>query len=188
MGGVLRKVLIGLGVVVAVLVVVVATRPDSFHIERSTMAKAPPDIPFALVNDFKKWAQWSPYERLDPEMKKTFEGAPSGQGAVYAWSGNDHAGEGRMTIEKSEPPSLVSIRLEFTKPFAATNTATFRFARDGDATKLTWAMDGKNTFGGKAASLFMDLDKMVGADFEKGLAALKALSEQAPRAGEAAAQ
>lgn len=176
----LRKILIGAGAVLLVLVVVIATRPESFHIERSVVTTAPPQIPFGLVNDFKQWARWSPYERLDPSMKKTFEGAPAGVGAVYAWSGNDDAGEGRMTIERADAPSLVSIKLEFTKPFAATNTATFTFAGSGNGTKVTWAMDGKNSFGGKAASLFMDLDKMVGADFEKGLAAIKAVSEKEP--------
>jgi len=175
----LRKILLGLAAAIGVLLVVIATRPAEFHIERSTVTSAPAERPFALVNDFRQWALWSPFERLDPAMKKSFEGAPSGVGAVYAWSGNDDAGEGRMTIEKAVAPSVVGIKLEFTKPFAATNTATFTFTPAPGGTKVTWAMDGKNSFGGKAASLFMDLDKMVGADFEKGLAALKAVSEKA---------
>jgi hypothetical protein len=184
----LKKILLGLAAALGVLLIVIATRPAEFHIERSTVTSAPPEAPFALVNDFQKWALWSPFERLDPSMKKSFEGAPAGVGAIYAWSGNDDAGEGRMTIEKVDAPSVIGIKLEFTKPFAATNAATFTFAKVSEGTKITWAMDGKNSFGGKAASLFMDLDKMVGADFEKGLAALKAVSEKGAPSGEAAAK
>jgi hypothetical protein len=142
---------------------------------------APPQNAFALVNDFHAWAAWSPWEKMDPDMKKTFGGAPSGAGATYAWTGNKQVGEGKMTIEKTSPPSLVGIKLEFFKPFAATNQATFTFTPSGEGTKVTWAMDGENNFVGKAFSMFMDMDKMVGADFEKGLAAMKTLAESAPK-------
>jgi hypothetical protein len=118
---------------------------------------------------------------MDTGMKKTFSGAPLGQGAVYSWAGNDKVGEGRMTIEKSDKPSLVSIKLEFLKPFAATNTATFSFAPAAEGTKVTWAMDGHNNFMSKAFQLFMDMDKMIGKDFEQGLAAMKAAAEAAPK-------
>jgi hypothetical protein len=124
---------------------------------------------------------------MDPQMKKTFDGASSGVGAVYAWTGNDKVGEGKMTIEKSAAPSLVGIKLEFFKPFAATNTATFTFAPASEGTKVTWAMDGENNFVGKAFSMFMDMDKMVGADFERGLASMKTLAESAPKANPEAA-
>ena len=175
----ISKVLIGLGVVVLVFVLVVATRPAAFHIERSISIAAPPESAFVHVNDFHAWAAWSPYEKLDPGMKKTFAGAPSGQGAVYSWVGSPKVGEGRMTIEKSDAPSVISIKLEFFKPFTATNVATFTFAPDAGGTKVTWAMDGENKFGAKAASLFMDMDRLVGTDFERGLAVLKSLAEGA---------
>jgi hypothetical protein len=120
-------------------------------------------------------------------MKKTFSGASSGQGSVYSWVGNDKVGEGRMTIEKSDKPSLVSIKLEFLKPFAATNTATFTFAPVAEGTKVTWAMDGNNNFMSKAFQMFMNMDKLIGKDFEQGLASIKAAAENAAKANAAAA-
>ena len=177
----LRKILIGVAAVIVVFVVVVATRPAAFHIERSTSMAAPPDVVFAQVNDFHAWSAWSPWEKLDPQLKRSYEGATSGVGAVYAWTGNDKVGEGRMTIEKSSP-SLVAIKLEFIKPFTATNAATFTLAPAPDGTKVTWAMDGNNGFMAKAASMFMDMDKMVGDDFERGLAAMKTVAEAAAKA------
>lgn len=180
-GSVLKKVLIGVAAVLGILLIVIATRPSTFHIERSTTMSAPPESAFAQVNDFRAWSAWSPWDKLDPGMKRTYEGAPSGAGARYGWTGNDKVGEGRMTIEKSERPSLISIKLEFIKPFASTNQTTFSFAPAGGGTKVTWAMDGHNDFMGKAFSLFMDMDKMVGADFERGLAAMKTAAESAPK-------
>jgi uncharacterized protein YndB with AHSA1/START domain len=177
----LKKVLIGVAVVLVGFVLVVSTRPATFHVERSTTVSAPPDAVFAQVNDFHAWPNWSPWEKMDPGMKKTFSGAPSGQGSVYAWAGNDKVGEGRMTIEKADKPSLLSIKLEFLKPFAATNTATFTFAPAAEGTKVTWAMDGNNNFMSKAFQLFMDMDKMIGKDFEQGLASMKAAAEAAPK-------
>jgi hypothetical protein len=176
-----KKILIGVAAAIVLLVIVIATRPAEFRIERSTTIGAPPERAFALVNDFRAWSAWSPWEKLDPGMKRTHSGAPSGVGAVYGWSGNDDVGEGRMTIEKSDPSSTIGIKLEFIKPFAATNQTTFTFAPNGSSTKVTWAMDGKNGFAAKAASLFMDMDKLVGADFERGLASLKTIAESAPK-------
>jgi uncharacterized protein YndB with AHSA1/START domain len=176
------KIALGIAAVLALLAVFVATRPSRFHVERSVTIAAPPESVFAHVDDFHAWADWSPWEKLDPGMKRTFRGAPSGVGATYAWSGNDKVGEGRMAIEKSEKPSLVSVRLEFLKPFSATNTATFTFAGVAGGTKATWAMDGTNDFVAKAIHLVMDMDKLVGGDFERGLAALKAVAERAPKA------
>ena len=177
----LKKALIGIAVFLAALALVIATRPSAFHIERSIAIAAPPETVYAEVNDFHAWPAWSPWEKLDPQMKKTFDGAASGAGAVYSWVGNDKVGEGRMTIEKSVRPSAIAIKLEFIKPFAATNEATFTFAPAADGTKATWAMDGENNFGMKAASLFMNMDKLVGGDLERGLAALKTVAESAPK-------
>ena len=181
----LKKVLIGVAAVLAVLGRVVATRPSAFHIERSIAVAAPADSVFRPVNDFPAWSAWSPWEKLDPQMKRAFDGAPSGVGAIYSWVGNDKTGEGRMTIERSDRPSAIAIKLEFIKPFAATNQATFTFAPAAppgtDETKVTWAMDGENNFGMKAASLFMNMDKLVGGDFERGLTALKTVAESAPK-------
>jgi len=183
-----RKILIGIAAVVVLFILVVVTRPATFHIERSISMSAPPENAFAQVNDFHAWPGWSPWEKMDPQMKKTFDGATSGVGAMYSWAGNDKVGEGKMTIEKSQAPSLVGIKLEFFKPFAATNKTTFTFAPAPEGTKVTWAMDGENNFVGKAFSMFMDMDKMVGADFERGLASMKTLAEAAPKPSPEAAK
>jgi uncharacterized protein YndB with AHSA1/START domain len=172
-----KKILLALAAALVVFLAFVATRPPTFHVERSITLAAPPERAFAQVNDFHAWAAWSPWDKLDPQMKRTFEGAPAGVGASYSWVGNKQVGEGRMTIEKSEPARLVSIKLEFIKPFEATNTATFAFAPDGAGTKVTWSMDGNNNFVGKLFSVFMDMDKMVGGDFERGLASMKTIAE-----------
>ena len=185
-----RKLVIGLAGVAGCIVlfsVVVATRPPTFHVERSTTISAPPEKAFALVNDFHAWSSWSPWEKLDPQMQRSFAGTPSGPGAVYSWVGNKEVGEGRMTIEKSEPNSLVAIKLEFLKPFTATNQATFSFSSVPEGTKLTWAMDGRNNFMAKAIHMFMNMDKLVGSDFERGLAALKTQAESGANAAPAAA-
>lgn len=176
----LKKILIGLGAALALLLIVIAMQPAEFHIERSIDMNAPPEAAFAQVNDFHAWGKWSPWDKMDPGMKRSYEGAPSGVGAQYAWSGNNQVGEGRMTIEKSEPTQIV-IKLEFLKPFAATNTATFTFTKTPEGNKTTWGMDGHNNFVSKAFSLFMNMDKLVGGDFERGLAAMKAAAEAAPR-------
>jgi Polyketide cyclase / dehydrase and lipid transport len=175
------KILIGVAAVIVLFALVVVTRPSTFHIERSTAIAAPPESAFAQVNDLHAWHAWSPWEKVDPQMKRTFEGAPSGIGAAYAWAGNGKVGEGRMTIDRSDKPSLVSLKLEFFKPFASTNQATFTFVPTHEGTKATWAMDGQNNFVAKAASLFMDMDKVLGGEFEKGLAELKTVSESVPR-------
>ncbi len=183
-----RKILIGIAAAVVLFIVVVATRPATFHVERSISMAAPPESAFAQVNDFHAWAAWSPWEKLDPDMKKTFGGPPSGAGSTYAWVGNKQVGEGKMTIEKSNPSSLVGIKLEFIKPFTATNATTFTFVPAAGGTKVTWAMDGENNFVGKAFSMFMDMDKMVGGDFERGLASMKTIAESAPKPSPEAAK
>ena len=168
----LKKIAIVVAVILVALVAYVATRPADFRIVRSRTVAASPEVVHAYVNDFHKWPQWSPWEKLDPAMKREHSGAPAGPGAAYHWSGNNDVGEGTMTITDSRPPQSVTIRLEFLKPFAATSTAQFDFAPSGSGTNVTWAMNGHNNFMAKAFSAFMDMDKMVGADFEKGLAAL----------------
>lgn len=174
----LKKILIGLAVVVIGFFGYAATRPSEYHVERSAGIAAPAEIVFSQIGDLRKWAAWSPWEQLDPNMKKTFEGPDHGVGASYAWQGNDQVGKGKMTIAKEEPPRLIGIRLEFIEPFASVADTTFTLTpNSSEQTKVTWAMDGKNNLVGKAFGIFMDMDKMVGSDFEKGLAQLSAVSE-----------
>jgi hypothetical protein len=170
----LKNVAIGVVAVLVLVVGLVASRPSDFKVERSATLAAPTEVVFAQVNDFHAWAGWSPWEGLDPAMKKTFSGAANGTGAVYEWdSKNDKAGAGRMTIRKSDYPASIDLELMFLRPFPATNATVFTFAPAGEgATKVTWTMTGTNNFMGKAASMFFDMDKMVGGDFERGLAAL----------------
>jgi hypothetical protein len=174
--------------VVAAVVAVVATRPSTFHIERSTEAAAPAEVVYAQIIDFHQWAGWSPWEKLDPTMKKTHSGAPMGQGAIYEWTGNDKVGQGRMTITDVKPNEHVGIKLEFLKPWQATNEASFDLKASGDKTKVTWAMDGHHDFMGKAFSLVMDMDKMVGGDFERGLKQLADVSVEAKKKADEAAR
>ena len=173
----LKKLAIAVVAVLAALVIVIAMQPATFQVQRAATIAAPPAIVFAHVNDFHKWEAWSPWAKLDPEMKTTYSGEPAGKGAVYAWTGNSEVGEGRMTILESQPGERVEIKLEFLKPFAATNIAVLAFKPEGDGTAVTWTMDGNNTFITKAVGLVMNMDKMIGADFEKGLATLKAVVE-----------
>jgi len=175
-----KKSLIALAAIVVVFVAVVAMQPSEFRIARTATISAPAPAVFAQVNDFHNWEKWSPWEKLDPAMKKNYEGAAAGTGAIYSWVGNNEVGEGRMTITESRPHDLIGIKLEFLKPFAATNTTEFTFKTEGDQTAVTWSMFGKNNFMSKAFGLFMNMDKMVGGDFEKGLAQMKAVAEAAP--------
>jgi len=175
------KILIGIAVIVAGLVVVVALRPAEFRVERATTISAPPPVVFAQVNDFHKWEAWSPYVKRDPAMKKSFEGEPAGVGAIYTWSGNHEVGEGRTTIIESRPGELIRVKLEFVRPFTATSTAIFTFKPEGERTAVTWSLDGRNGFPAKAMGLVMNMDRMIGDDFEKGLAQMKAIAEAAPK-------
>jgi uncharacterized protein YndB with AHSA1/START domain len=172
-----RKLAIGLVLVLGGLALFVATRPAAFHIERATTVAAPPEAVYALVNDFRAWPRWSPYEQKDPAMRRTLGGPEAGVGATYAWDGNDDVGAGGMTITESVPGRRVAIRLEFSRPMTATNDVAFSFDDAGGATRVVWSMDGRNGFLGKLASLLLDMDAMVGADFEAGLAALKSAAE-----------
>jgi len=163
--------------VIIVLIVFVAMQPADFRVTRTATVSAPPQAAFAQVNDFHKWEAWNPWGKIDPAMKQTYEGAPAGVGAVYSWVGNNNVGEGRMTITESHPSDLIRIKLEFMKPFAATNTAEFTFKPEGSQTAVTWSMSGKKTFVTKGIHVLMNMDKMIGGQFEKGLADMKAIVE-----------
>ena len=165
-------------VLLGILLLVVASKPDAFRIERSASIKAPPEKVYPLINDFHNWGSWSPWEKLDPTMKKTHSGPANGLGAIYEWEGNKQVGKGRMEITESAPSSKVLIKLDFFKPFEAHNTAEFVLAPNGDATNVTWAMLGSQPFMFKVMSVFMSMDKMIGKDFETGLASMKGLAEK----------
>ena len=173
----LKKILIALVVVIGVFVVVVAMQPSEFRIVRTAALSAPASAVFAQVNDLHNWNAWDPWAKLDPESKDSFEGSPAGVGAILRWAGNKKVGEGSMTILESKPDELVRIKLEFLKPFKATNTTEFTFAPQGDQTLVTWSMFGEKSFMCKAMSLLMNCDKKVGEQFEKGLSNLKAVTE-----------
>ena len=177
-----------IGVLLVALLAFAATRPNTFQVKRSQTVQAPPDRIFALIADYRKWADWSPYEKLDPTMKKTFSGAPSGKGAVYNWAGNSKAGEGRMEIIDAVSPRLIKIKLDFLKPFVGHNTAEFTLDAKGGSTDVTWAMYGPQAFPFKVMSIFFSMDKMLGKDFATGLTNLKAIAESKAAAAAKGAQ
>ena len=156
---------------------VAASRPDTFRVERATSIKAPPGKVFALINDLRRWASWSPYERKDPAMKRTYSGAAHGKGAVYEWEGNRDIGKGRMEITEAAAPFRVTIALDFVRPFEAHNVVEFTLEDRGDATSVTWALHGPASYTSKIMSVFFSMERMVGKDFEGGLANLKAVAE-----------
>ncbi len=170
-------ILLALAFIVLLFAVVIAGQPKEFKVCRSTHISAPPEAVFSHVNDFHRWEAWSPWAKLDPSCKNTFEGAAVGTGAIFSWVGNKKVGEGRMTIMESLANDVIRINLEFFKPFKATNTAEFIFRREGNQTIVTWSMAGKNNFMGRIFSLIVNCDNMVGRDFEKGLAAMKSVVE-----------
>jgi len=174
----LKKILLALAALIAVVLIVAAFQPAEFQVSRSTLISAPPAALFAEVNELPRWKNWSPYEKLDPAMKRTFEGPAAGVGAVYAWDGNSQAGAGRMTVTESQPAAKVAIRLDFSKPLEGTSDVAFTFAPEGGQTRVTWAMTGHNGYIGKIFCLFMNMDKLVGGQFEEGLANLKSLAER----------
>lgn len=177
-GGTIKKILIALALVVVVFLGYVAAQPPAFRITRSATIDAPPATVFAQVNDFHKWEAWSPWAKLDPNAKNSFEGPAAGTGAKFHWAGNKEVGEGGMEITESKPSDLIRIKLDFIKPFAATNTTEFTFVAEGDKTKINWTMSGENNFVGRIFCTFMNMDKMVGSDFEKGLASMKSIAEK----------
>ena len=171
-------------VLLAVLAVLglAATKPDTFQVQRSTTIKAVPDKIFALVNDFRRWAEWSPWEALDPAMQRSHSGAASGQGAIYAWEGNKAVGAGRMEILQAQAPSKLSIKLDFIRPFEGHNTTDFTLSPGPDSanpsTTVTWLMQGPTPFVSKLMQVFVSMDSLIGKDFEAGLAKMKAVAER----------
>jgi uncharacterized protein YndB with AHSA1/START domain len=167
----IQRILLGLVGLVAFVLLLAATRPADFRVERSATIAATPDALFAQVNDHKKFQKWNPWDKMDPTVKNTYSGPDSGVGAVCSWVG-EKIGEGTATIIESKPGELVRERMDWKKPMEGTSTVDFTFKAEGDKTVVTWAMYGKNNFTGKLFSLFMNCDKMCGPEFEKGLADL----------------
>jgi uncharacterized protein YndB with AHSA1/START domain len=187
----LKKILIGLAVIAVAFLGYAATRPSEYRVERSANMAAPAEVVFAQLDDMHAWASWSPWEKLDPSMTKTYEGPARGVGAGYSWQGNDQVGKGKMTIVEADSPKQIAYKLEFMEPFQSVAQTTFKLTQDGaEQTRVSWAMEGHNNFMGKVFGVFMDMDKMIGADFEKGLSQLKAVAEteaQKKKAAQAAA-
>lgn len=170
-----------LGVIVLAILAILAiaaTKPATFTVRRTADVDAAPDSIFPLLNDFRRWREWSPYEGKDPDMKRTLSGAEAGRGAVYEWAGNKNVGTGRMEITDVAAPNKVVIKLDFMKPFEAHNVAEFTIEPKGGSSRVTWAMRGPSPFMSKVMQVFMNFDAMIGNDFEKGLANLKAIAEQ----------
>ncbi len=175
----MKKFFVLLGLLIVALVLFVQAQPTEFLITRTRTLAAPPEVVFAHVVDLHEWTKWSPWEDIDPDMLREYSGAPAGPGASYRWSGDEDVGEGRMTITEAEAPKRVTLRLEFVRPFPTTNTVDFYIDDSGLATDVTWAMSGRNDFMAKLFGLFLDLDRQVGADFEKGLRQLDVVTSEA---------
>ncbi len=173
----LKRAFIGLIVVLAVFAIIVAMQKADYRITRSATMAAPADVIFAQINDFHNWDAWSPWAKLDPNVKNSFEGAPSGTGAIFSWSGNEQVGIGKMTITDSKPSEHVGIKLDFEKPMQSTANVDYNLKAEGEKTNVTWSMDGKKSFLEKAFCMFMDMDKMVGGQMEQGLGKIKEVSE-----------
>ena len=167
-----------LAVAIVIVLILAATKPDTFEVRRAATIKAPPEKIFAAISDFHQWGSWSPWENKDPAMQRSYGGAASGRGAVYAWEGNKNVGSGRMEILEASPPSKIVIKLDFLKPFEAHNTAEFTMLPQGNATSITWLMHGPASFMVKVMHVFINMDRMVGKDFEAGLANLQRLAEK----------
>ena len=170
-------ILLALAFIAIIFIVVIAGQPCEFTVTRTATISAPPGKIFPRVNDLHKWESWSPWAKLDPNAKSSFSGADSGAGAAMAWDGNKKIGAGKMTITDSRPSEMIRLKLEFIRPFAATNTAEFSFKPDANQTNVTWSMTGKNNLFFKLFGLFVNCDDMAGKDFQKGLASLKAVTE-----------
>jgi uncharacterized protein YndB with AHSA1/START domain len=167
-----------LAIVIAVVLVLALTKPDTFRVERAATINAAAEKIFPLISDFGQWMNWSPWEGRDPAMKRTYSGAERGKGAVYAWDGNKNVGSGRMEILEASSPSRIVIKLDFFKPFEGHNTAEFTMLPQGNATNVTWVMHGPAPFMSKVMLVFMNMDRMIGKDFEAGLANLKTITEK----------
>lgn len=174
----LKKIAIGILAVVVIILGLALAQPNSYSVSRSIVIKAPAEKIYPLISDFHQWGAWSPWENLDPNMKRTFTGAASGAGAVYSWEGNDAVGAGRMEITGAQPPSKIDIKLDFLKPIASQNNTVFVLKPQGDRTDVVWTMSGPSSFMTKLMGVFVSMDKMIGPDFEKGLASMKAAAEK----------
>lgn len=173
-----KTIAIIIAILIAAILIYAATRPDTFRIERSTSIKAPPEKIFPIINDFHQWEAWSPWEKIDPEIKRTYSGTTNGKGAVYEWRGNKDIGQGRMEIIESSPPSRIVLKLDFITPFEAHNSVDFTLVTQGDTTVVTQAMYGPSPYISKLMGLFFSMEKMVGQKYEEGLANLKAFAEK----------
>ena len=174
-------ILLGIAAVIAILALFVSMRPSEFRVSRSATMNAPADAVFAQVNDFHNWEAWSPWAKMDPSAHNTFEGPTSGRGGKFGWSGSSKTiGEGSMIIVESRPSQLIRIQLDFIRPFKGTNDVAFTFKPAGQRTDVTWSMSGKNSFMGKLIGLFMNCEKMVSQQYDKGLANIKEIVEHEP--------
>ena len=167
-----------LAIAIAAVLILAATKPTTLRVQRSVSINAPPERIFSLISDFHQWVTWSPYEQKDPAMKRTYSGAERGKGAVYAWEGDKNVGSGRMEILDVSAPSKIVIKLDFFKPFEGHNTAEFTMLPQGDGTHVTWLMHGPANFMSRLIQVFMNLDNLIGKDFEAGLANLKTITEK----------
>lgn len=174
----LKKIAVGLLVVILIIGGLAMTKPDSYTVKREAVIKAPPEKIMALISDFRHWPAWSPWEKLDPNMQRTLSGAPSGKGAIYDWQGNADVGQGRMEITEFAPPARVVIKLDFIEPMESNNVTDFVLVPQGEHTKVIWTMNGPMPLMFKLVSVFRSTDAMVGRDFEKGLTQLKAAAEK----------
>jgi len=174
----IKKIAIVIVLLIAGVLIFAATKPDTFRVQRSAGIKAPPEKVFAILNDFQKWGSWSPWEKKDPAMKRTWGAVTSGKGAKYAWEGNSDVGKGSMEIAESSPSSRLTIKLDFIEPFEGHNIVDFTLEPKGDSTSVTWTMHGPMPFISKVISVFCNMDSMIGKDFEAGLANLKAVAEK----------
>jgi carbon monoxide dehydrogenase subunit G len=173
----LKKILIAVAAIIAVFLIVVALQPSEFKVERSATISAPPAAVFEQVNDFHKWEAWSPWAKLDPNAKVSFEGPPAGTGTIMTWSGDSQVGEGKMTLTESEPNELVKVNVDIVKPFVGSSTSQFAFKPEGDQTAVTWSMTGHHNFFAKAMSLVFNGRKMAAGVIDQGLANLKSAVE-----------
>jgi uncharacterized protein YndB with AHSA1/START domain len=174
----LKKIAIVIVVLIAAVLAYAATRPDTFRVERTATMKAPPEKIFAVLSDFRQWGSWSPWEKKDPAMKRTFGATTSGKGAKYAWEGNKDVGKGSMEIVETTPPSRLVLKLDFIEPFEGHNIVEYTLTPKGDSTTVSWVIHGPMPYFSKVISIFCSMDSMIGKDFDEGLANLKAVVEK----------
>jgi uncharacterized protein YndB with AHSA1/START domain len=174
----LRTILVAVVVIIAAVLLYATSRPSSFGVERTVSINAPPEKIFPLINDLRSWKSWSPYEKKDPSMKMTYSGPAEGKGATFEWQGNREVGSGQVQITESDPPSKILLRLDRSKPFEGHELVDFTLKPEGEATQVTWALHGHNPYVAKVMGIFFNMDKMIGKDFESGLAQLKVVAEK----------